>query len=249
MHRFFVIILALITFGANAETRTITWLNEDNTINQTTTCEYGGDLILPAAPTKRGYTFVGWAKGYTPIKYIESTGTQWIDTGWAAPSGYKAEMKILINTYQNGDLYGIIGSHNERAPWGRNYLILDKSNFQIGADGFQNVGSAQTGIEYNISLSTVPDDVYFNDVNVYNLTGSDRSSNNLYLFNVSGYTFNKFIGRMYYLKIWNPRDVLVRDMIPVLDLNDVPCMYDKVTDQYFYNVGTGDFIAGPEANE
>ena len=32
---------------------------------------------------------------------------------------------------------------------------------------------------------------------------------------------------------------------PVLDKNGTPCMYDNVTDQFFYNAGTGQFIAGP----
>ena len=36
------------------------WLNEDGTNYTQTTCEAGGDIILPTAPTKRGYTFMGW---------------------------------------------------------------------------------------------------------------------------------------------------------------------------------------------
>ena len=36
---------------------------------------------------------------------------------------------------------------------------------------------------------------------------------------------------------------------PVLDKNGIPCMYDKVTDQFFYNQGTGQFIAGPVVTE
>ena len=35
-------------------------------------------------------------------------------------------------------------------------------------------------------------------------------------------------------------------LIPVKDENDVVCMYDKISDTYFRNAGTGDFIAGPE---
>ena len=35
---------------------------------------------------------------------------------------------------------------------------------------------------------------------------------------------------------------LIIDLIPVLDENNVACMYDKVSNNYFYGVGT--FIAG-----
>ena len=34
------------------------------------------------------------------------------------------------------------------------------------------------------------------------------------------------------------------DMIPVLDRNNIACMYDKVSGEFFYNQGTGNFIVG-----
>ena len=50
--------------------------------------------------------------------------------------------------------------------------------------------------------------------------------------------------KIYYFQIYD-NDTLVRDFVPVLDYNGVPCMFDKVTETFFYNQGTGDFIAGP----
>ena len=38
---------------------------------------------------------------------------------------------------------------------------------------------------------------------------------------------------------------LIRNMIPILDKNNVPCMWDKITGQFFYNAGTENFVAGP----
>ena len=35
--------------------------------------------------------------------------------------------------------------------------------------------------------------------------------------------------------------VTCRSFIPVLDRNNIPCMYDEVTKMLFYNAGTGDF--------
>lgn len=37
---------------------------------------------------------------------------------------------------------------------------------------------------------------------------------------------------------------LLRDLIPVLDENNVACLYDKVSRNYFYNNGTGEFLYG-----
>ena len=39
-------------------------------------------------------------------------------------------------------------------------------------------------------------------------------------------------------------DVLVRDFIPVIDNSGKACMYDKVTGQFFYNQGSGEFQTG-----
>ena len=49
--------------------------------------------------------------------------------------------------------------------------------------------------------------------------------------------------RIYATKVYKD-DVLVRDFIPVLDKDNIACMYDKVSGEYFYNQGSGEFIAG-----
>ena len=48
--------------------------------------------------------------------------------------------------------------------------------------------------------------------------------------------------RIYYAKFTDKQTgQLVGDFIPVLDSNGTPCMYDRVTQQYFYNQGSGTF--------
>jgi hypothetical protein len=48
---------------------------------------------------------------------------------------------------------------------------------------------------------------------------------------------------LHYCKLWDNGN-LVRDFIPILDWDDNPCMYDKVSGELFYNKGTGDFSYG-----
>ena len=59
-------------------------------------------------------------------------------------------------------------------------------------------------------------------------------------------TFSKI--RIYAFSI-KVNQVFVRDFVPVLDLDNVPCLYDKVSGKFFYNAGTGQFIAGPVVSE
>ena len=50
--------------------------------------------------------------------------------------------------------------------------------------------------------------------------------------------------RMYSFRIYGANDALVRDFIPVMDNSDVPCMYDRVSGALFYNGGSGTFNYG-----
>ena len=48
---------------------------------------------------------------------------------------------------------------------------------------------------------------------------------------------------LYSCKIWKA-GVLVQNFIPVKDENNIVCLYDKISNAFFYNQGTGGFIAG-----
>ena len=63
MKRFFILLSIFFCSVAVAETITINW-GVDNKPYTITTCEIGGDVILPTSPTKRGHVFKGWKKLY-----------------------------------------------------------------------------------------------------------------------------------------------------------------------------------------
>lgn len=73
--------------------------------------------------------------------------------------------------------------------------------------------------------------------------GISSTTNTLWLFNMNcprDPQQSWVNGDWYYTKIWKNNE-LVRDFVPALDDNDVPCMYDNVSQTYFYNQGTGQF--------
>ena len=51
--------------------------------------------------------------------------------------------------------------------------------------------------------------------------------------------------KLFYLQILDGSQ-LARDYIPVIDWNDVPCLYDRVSKTLFYNQGTGKLYAPPQ---
>ena len=71
---------------------------------------------------------------------------------------------------------------------------------------------------------------------------TDHSSNNhLYIFRHSTSNIPAISYKVYYVKIWDENMNLLRDMIPSINQN-IPCMYDKISNKFFYNQGTGNFI-------
>ncbi len=236
---------------AIAEDITLTWLNEDGTTNQTTTCTIGGDLILPPTPTKLGYDFIGWAVDYTPIEYLEFTGTQYIDTGFYANGGCIIEARMAPKM-KDGKYILQLGSISKANPNNsRNEFYSTDSRLYAEKGSITNVANI-------LITDDTPFDLYLNTSNtkfvvkINNEIYMDRNNTNILptqnvsvKIGYSDYSNKCFAQRNYYVKIWNSTNTLVRDFIPVLDNNGTPCMYDKVSNQYFYNAGTGDFIAGP----
>lgn len=85
--------------------------------------------------------------------------------------------------------------------------------------------------------------VFLDDVKIASHS-TFSSTSTLYLFNLN---LNN-VAYMSGVRVWSCKHkrngVLIRDFIPVLDLADVPCLYDKVSGELFYNKGTGEFLAG-----
>ena len=92
---------------------------------------------------------------------------------------------------------------------------------------------------------------YVDGILQYNYNQENIDNNfNIYVFkyNNGGTPVGGGRGKLYYFKIYD-NDVLVRDFIPVIDNNEIPCMFDKVESKFYYNQGTGQFIAGPVIGE
>ena len=242
---------------AYAETFTMTWLNEDKTTTyDTTTCESGDDITLPTAPTKRGYTFMGWGPNYTPIEYLEATGTQYIDTGFNFPylmTRYKIVLDFSVPQQFLGtwDLNGYGGGL--KGPY---MGVQNQSKFVVGmASNYSSNVSASLNTRYiqemdmtngKYKVTRVSDNTTLVDMTfpVYTNTVT-RPGFLLFAFaEVNNQVSSKNKNRIYSFKIYD-NDTLVRDMIPVKDMNNVPCMFDKVNYQFYYNAGTGTFTAGP----
>lgn len=244
------IIIILLLFCTPVFSQNINWY-ADGDVYTTTTCEDGADIILPQTPTKKGYAFKGW-KFVTPIEYLESTGTQYIDTGYKLQTeNIKMEIRFVKLDYDSG---AIIGTSNTRQDSNWFTIYFNTSSF-LYAIGTTSSGQKSFSLYTltDVKLETFSNHSFISTVNGNITNGTWNGSflvttmGNVLLYSMpygTGHATWNLSARIYSAKIYD-NDILVRDMVPVLDSDGIPCMYDKVTNQIFYNNGTGQFIAGP----
>ena len=242
MKRLLFILSTLFICGI-AFAQTIRW-HVGDTVIRTDTCSSGDSITPPTAPAKTGYNFVEWKLLYTRIEYLESTGTQYINTGFVANVNTYVVFKGAIKSVTTN--FAGCGADN-----GGLHFVYDTSMKGIRTGG---TGS-MIPITYTLGDVVIIKN-YYNTENKRVVQIEDKicvGSEGLFP-NITIGMFalhdssDRFVSaggqKIYSFKIYD-NNVLVRDFIPVLDKNGVPCMYDKVTQQFFYNAGTGDFIAGP----
>ena len=183
---------------------------------------------------------------YTRVEYLESTGTQYIDTIVGS---------TMFKIYIDGNFMNItqtqyiIGAYYWNGNVNSNYRLLgisdEKFLAQIGAGGTE-----KKVIDADIARHLFALDLYSKTVSIDNMKYDLDYSNkeiqyNLHLFcriGTNGLSnFAQF--RLYSAKIYD-NDTLVRDYIPVIDSSERPCLFDKVNRECYYNQGTGEFLWG-----
>ncbi len=187
---------------------------------------------------------------YTEIEYIESTGTQYIKTGIDSNSNLDVYLEFQI-TSDPSTFTRIFGS---RENWQKNAFSIQKLadkklRIDYGSQNYTDVDVISTNMRY--IWRQEQNVLYINNTKVTEFSSTQFNGPELYLFNSnlidSQYNFEKefFTGRVFRLKISKANQTLL-DLIPVIDSNNTVCLYDKVSEKFYYNQGTGDFIAGPK---
>ena len=242
--------LMFVCVAAIAQTVSVDWM-VDNDIYAQNTCEYGGTLTVPStAPTKYGYTFQGWGV-YQRLEYIESSRTQYIDTGIITHNDVvRIDMDMKLTAIINNENHYFLavgtgfGVRGESIAFG---ISNGKWSMILPGYNWNTFGAASTGrVQFSWTITLDGKSEITGDL-IKTTTDSSFYGPNLG-WRQKTWNFGSTYIEVYAVKIYL-NNTLVRDFIPVLDSLGVPCMYDKVTQQFFYNQGTGDFIAGPMLNE
>jgi len=203
--------------------------------------------------------FVAAPIGMQSLKYIGSTGTQYINTNLSVPNGYMARLNIEYPSLYQGMIVGARDAEQfgQQFFWGFPYQYNQYNylyQFGLGDGGYLNIPSNGETIDtkYCIALQTFANNITLiinNNIICSGQTGTNdtgvRTANPLYIFalNNNGRAGEFLPAKLYNMAIYDHNSTLVRDYIPAQDGNGIVCLYDCVTKQYYYNQGTGSFYS------
>lgn len=170
------------------------------------------------------------------VEYLESSGTQYIDTGLVATNNTKISI-----TFERQGIDGCL-------------IATDTAWCNTGFGIWSHAGEYGNTCITSISLSDNIKHTVVNDKGKFYIDGSlyttltantFSTAQNLYLFalNRAGSIIENYTGKFYSCQIYD-NDVLVRDFVPAIDGSGKACLYDKVTQAFFYNGGSGTFAHG-----
>ena len=187
--------------------------------------------------------------GYKRCKFLKKSDTAYIDTGIIPDKSMDYDVVFDVESTYQGTLY-VFGSDSSYRI-GFNLGADLKTNEGIRVCKFTKVNVRNTYIQLNSGVQCSVQ-IYENRFVVNNKvfpadSGSYVCAYSLILFGIkregkamvsSTYCRNL---RIYSFTISKDGNKIM-NLIPALDRNGTPCMYDTVSKKTFYNAGTGEFL-------
>ena len=187
--------------------------------------------------------------GYTKLEYIESSGTQYINTGIVPKTTTRVVVDFSLTTTAGGQWNGWGSTGSKESFF---FGAAKAGTFHISLSG--DWTNTDTGIAIDTSRHAVDmsmSALKFDGEEFVNASSSPfsnaASGNTLYLFAMHQ-GWSPGIGsyssmRLYSCQIYDG-ETLVRDFVPVVQDSDGQAgLYDTVSGTFFANGGTGSFVA------
>ena len=214
------------------------------------------DFAAPIVGTNTAPTSTTNASGYTQLEYIESTGTQYIDTGIQVDSTNNTTVRLEIDgnfgtgTASNANGWTLDGS---AYPNTHTYVGLNAAKkIAYGNDNDIITSYTETDLtgRHTYVIDYVAGKVLRDNVEITSFTArtSTKPAHNLFIFGWATTREFQVSAKKYGFKVYLA-GTLVRDFVPVRRNSDGKYgMYDKAHNVFYPNTATSgaDFTPGPE---
>lgn len=174
-------------------------------------------------------------KGYKRLEYIQSSGTQYVD------SGIKGSQNTRVDAdYEPTATAGaIIGADTK---WGSNMFTIEVHFAAFATTNYHHatVPSGRHTVSLNKGVFSLDGTV------LSTMTGTFTTPVNMTLFvlNRNGSLAEYGTLKLYSMQIYD-NGTLVRDFIPCQNASGAVGLWDAVNETFYGNAGTGTFAAGP----
>ena len=184
---------------------------------------------------------------YTELEYIESSGSQYADTGFVPDSNTRVVAEMEVTAAATSFLFG------SRTNSSANSTSASFSMVQISGTSLRSdFGSAENAVALSpLQKLAIDKNKASTTVNGVATTATAQTFSGAYslvLFsvNTAGAIFaTKTAAKLYVFQVYD-NGTEVRAYIPMLHPSGVPGLWDSVNKRFYASATTADFIAGPE---
>lgn len=186
--------------------------------------------------------------GYTELEYIQSSGTQYIKTGYKPNNNTRVKMDVDILS-SNPETVGIFGGRDGGLVNTFSLWKISNSGFRMdyGATAY-SIDSYPFGrhiIDQNKNTTSI-DDFSFQENSISFQAETDLT---ILAISSSGSPDERMLRcNLYSCKIYD-NGTPVRDYIPCVNPSGTVGLYDTVSAAFYGNAGSGVFLAGPSASQ
>ena len=257
------------TTNPELTTTNLTTNNEETTMNTQVVKSAAvkalaaGAMLAAAAPTLAARSArADSINNYAVLQYLESSGTQAIDTGVKFGGNTRMSFRMQVLNGATGGQIGAIDKLGTDGKYDRFHFNVNNGLMRVWCDR-QDEGcpsaSSEGGTWHDYDINLVDNKVYRDgtqDISAANNPGYVGTKNNhstIWIFGRNGSTpsLKQYATvRLGNVEIWQDGqlDSPTRRLFPCMRLSDnVLGMYDTVNNEFLTNVGTGTFKAGPGA--
>lgn len=200
-------------------------------------------------------THVDLPNGYTKLDYLYSEGNQYIDTGYIPTN--ETGLYIDCQSY-NTKNSSPFGCRNNASTDSRFYAHRASSTIALGWITYDTISTTSSYRTHRyesrlnfknsrIAKITINDE-YEQEKILSNLSFTPTSPIYIFDYSVNGNVASASVssdtghcGKIFRAKI-SQGDTVVRDYVPALDSDGIPCMFEVFTGEAYYNQGSGKFL-------
>ena len=185
----------------------------------------------------------GLPEGYTALEYIQSSGTQYIDTGRKLTQDSDITIDFRIVGEINRDA-GIFGSRQSALK--NNLTLFQNKNPIVFSGDFSEYQKHRFAAASSLERTKIQINkagVWVNDIlkKSWSDVADFETPTNGLIFDIGN---NNWTGNKAVMRLYSYTDGDAQRLVPCLDANGVPCLYDLIGKTALYNQGTGSFTWG-----